>query len=62
MMRQRCVCNSECVSDRENQRTLRKLEYTEKITNLSQVTDVLYHIMCVEYTTPEPDSKSQLQW
>ena len=34
-----------------------KPEYLEKITDLSQVTDKLYHMSCIEYTSPERDSK-----
>jgi hypothetical protein len=30
----------------------RKPEYAEKITDLSQVTDKLYHKCCIEYTSP----------
>jgi hypothetical protein len=30
----------------------RTLEYPEKTTDLSQVTDKLYHIYCFEYTSP----------
>ena len=33
----------------------------EKTTDLSQFTDKVYHIMCcIEYTSPERDSNSQL--
>ena len=31
---------------------LRKLEYREKSSNLSQFTNKLYHICCIEYTSP----------
>jgi hypothetical protein len=37
----------------------RKLEYTEKTTELLQVTDKLYPLYCIEYTSPERDSNSQ---
>ena len=34
------------------------VEYQEKTT----VTDKFYHIMCIEFTSPERDSKSQRHW
>ena len=37
----------------------RKLEYTEKTAELLQVTDELYPLCCIEYTSPERDSNSQ---
>jgi len=30
----------------------RKLQYPEKTTDLLQVTDILYHTSCIEYTSP----------
>jgi hypothetical protein len=33
-----------------------------QISDMSQVTDKLCHIMCIEYTSSERDSKSKLQW
>jgi hypothetical protein len=36
-----------------------KPEYPEKTTDLSQVIDKLYHIMFIEYTSPEGDSNSK---
>ena len=39
----------------------RQPEYPEKTTDQSQFTDKVYHIMCcIEYTSPERDSNSQL--
>jgi hypothetical protein len=35
----------------------RKPEYTEKTTDLPRVTDKLYHIKCIEYTSPWTGSK-----
>jgi hypothetical protein len=36
-----------------------KPEYSEKTTDLPQVTDKFYHIMFIEYTSPERCSNSQ---
>jgi len=35
-------------------------QYTEKTTDLPQVTDKVYHICCIEYTSPEYDLNSQI--
>jgi hypothetical protein len=37
------------------------VEYPEKTTVLSQVTDKLYHIICIEHTSPDWDSKEKVQ-
>ena len=40
----------------------RKPQYLEKTTDLPQVTDKLYHIVVIEYTSPKWYTNSQLQW